>query len=358
MVAAPLAGAAQKGHKLAINTRAVDGMLAWFDGGSRQEGISALVAHPAHQLMEQLLKDSEPASFSFVQALRHWSQGDTLQPDTYLIRRAYQNRIKIAALVKRIGSAAMADSVYRRVAVLFPRSFSIPQSYEVYLSTVGWKWGDAMSFSYSEANGHYAVSNAGRPTILFNMTLVAEGYGQKLKEQLATFTNVLAHELFHAVYASYCSAHPEPTTSDEIGDRALSLIMNEGVAHYIADRERMPAMLQAGYEAKAFATLADSAATIFSRQLPDVRRQGALNGGTYGSFWQKYICIPGMFMAYHIESCLGKEALQECIVKGPMEFVRKYSHLQNRHRELPALPKELVALLKHCAGQKGARGNG
>jgi hypothetical protein len=336
--------------KLIVHAEAGKVMLKWFDSGSNEKGIGLLLAQPAHQLMEPLLKENEKVATTFEESLRCWAKGDTTQPDSYLIRRAYHQRVAIRQLLEAIGNADFANKVYSRVGELFPQGYSFSRSYEIFLTPVGWKWGDAMSFSYKINNGLYAPSEDGTPTILFNLTIVAEGYGRTPKERMETFTNVLAHELFHAVYADYCRSNSTPMLSDSIAQYAFDMILNEGLAHYIADgakigKERPTNDFLKEQERKVFSTLADSARVIFDPKLPEEIRKNAINSGTYGKYWSKYICMSGLLMAYHVEKELGREALRDCVAVGPIELVRKYYQLQQRDVNLPPLPPEMVKLL-------------
>ena len=341
---------AQSSAKLIVHAEAVKEMLKWFDGGSKEKGIALLLEQPAHQLMEPLLKENEKVATTFEESLRCWAKGDTTQPDTYLIKRAYHQRDAIRQLLEAIGNADFANKVYARVGELFPQGYSFQRSYEIFLTPVGWKWGDAMSFSYKINNGHYAPSEGGTPTILFNLTIVAEGYGRTPEERMETFANVLAHELFHAAYADYCRSHSTPTLSDSIAQHAFDMMLNEGLAHYIADGAIIGKELPTNnflkeQERKVFSTLADSARVIFDPKQPEEVRKNAISSGTYGKYWSKYICMSGLLMAYHVEKELGREALRDCVVAGPVELVRKYYQLQQRDANLPSLPPEMVRML-------------
>jgi hypothetical protein len=340
----------QASEKLVIHTKAAEELLNWFDGGSKAKDIPLLLAQPAHQLMEPLLKNNEPTALSFKEALHSWAKGDTTQPDIYLIRRAYCQRDTIRQLLKAIGKAEFAQQAYKRVGEYFPKDYHFPRSYDIFLSPVGWKWGDAMSFSYETIHGQYAPSKAGTPTILFNLTLVAEGYGETLNKRMETFSNVLTHELFHAAYADYRRSNPTPMLTDKVAQHAFEKIMNEGLAHYIADgaviREKYPTSEKfKERERKVFSILADSARVIFDPKYSDEVRKKNINAGTYGSYWSKYICMSGLLMAYHVETKLGRQALCDCVVQGSIELVRKYHQLQLRDTNLPALPPEMVQRL-------------
>lgn len=341
---------AQSSGKLIVHTEAVKEMLKWFDSGSNEKGIAVLLAQPAHQLMEPLLKENEKGVASFEESLRCWAKGDTTQPDTYLIKRAYHQRDTIRQLLDAIENAEFANQVYARVGELFPQGYTFQRSYEIFLTPVGWKWGDAMSFSYKNSNGRYSPSEGGTPTILFNLTLVAEGYGRTPDERMESFANVLAHELFHAAYADYCRSNPTPMLPDKIAQHALDVILNEGLAHYIADGAVIAAKFLTSEkfkerERKVFATLADSARVIFDPKLTEEVRKNAINTGTYGKYWSKYISMSGLLMAYHVEKQLGRQALRDCVAAGPVELVRKYYQLQQHDASLQPLPIEMVRLL-------------
>ena len=64
--------------------------------------------------------------------------------------------------------------------------------------------------------------------------------------------------------------------------------------------------------------------------------------GCHGDFWDKYICVTGLFICFHIEKYYGIEGLQECIKKGYMYFVNKYESLRLTNPQLSGLPKEII----------------
>jgi hypothetical protein len=342
--------AAQAAGKLVVHAEASEALMRWFDGGSKVDGVSLLLAQPAHQLMEPLLMKNEAGAASFEQALRCWSRGDTSQPDTYLIRRAYRQRATAGRMLKALRKAKFARQAYDRVANFFPKGYRLCRSYEVFLTSAGWKWGDAMSFSYQASRGHFVLSDGGTPAIIFNLTLVAESYGRTDEERMSTFANVLSHELFHAAYADYCHTFRQPCTGDTVAQQALDLMLNEGIAHYIGDGALLREKYQGDGTLKereqvAFATLADSARVIFDASRPATMRLRTLDAGTFGRYWSKYICMSGLLMAYHVDVELGRQALCDCIAQGPIELVRQYHQLQQHNKALPPLPREIVQLL-------------
>jgi hypothetical protein len=67
-------------------------------------------------------------------------------------------------------------------------------------------------------------------------------------------------------------------------------------------------------------------------------RAAALDAGLSGKYWDKYVCIAGMFMAYHIGRRCGTKGLRECVKRGPRYFIGKYSGLSRSEAGVPPLP--------------------
>lgn len=333
-------------NNLIFQTNAVDAILVWMQNGCNKNNIDKLADLPGNQIMEQLYKGQEKNIPPFRKALDEFTLSDTPSVGTYLLNDALKNKIKIAELLNKIKSSDFSDDVFRWVIEYFPKNYAPPRNYEVFLTATGWKWGDAMSFSYIAKDGKYVVSDTGKPAIIFNLTLVCMTYGNTMSEQMDALKDVMSHELFHAIFADYIKSNWQ-----FIGNNTLYMMLNEGLAHYISDGK----LLQKNYnkdeklkqkEKEAFASLSDSAKVIFNREKTVNRRRIALNAGLFGKYWNKYICISGMFMAFHIEQYFGTNELIECVKNGPVYFIKKYEVINQVNKELPVLPEEIIKLVK------------
>jgi hypothetical protein len=338
-------------NKLLFHTESVDSLLTWMQKDCPISNIASLTYLPGNQLMEQLLKDKEKDIIPFNKALNEFNHKDSTSGSTYLLNDAYKYRSNIAELLGKIRSSNFSTDVYKRAIKYFPADYIPPRNYEVFFTATGWKWGDAMTFTYVTKNGNYTVSDKGTPAIIFNLTLVCTTYGNTASEQIAALEDVMSHELFHALLADYIKTNWTSWDNGNISNNALFLMMNEGMAHYISDGK----LLRDGYnkddklkqkEKAAFGLLSDSAKVIFNTGKNDEERNNALNAGLYGKYWKKYICISGLFMAYHIEEHDGAQGLSDCVKNGPLYFIKRYKALYESNKDLPVLPDEIIKMIK------------
>lgn len=338
-------------NKLIFQTESVDSILIWMQKDCPKNTIHKLAIQPGSQLMEQLLKKQEQDVVNYENALKDFNYKDSTSGSSYLLNDAYKKRFEIIDILNEIKSFDFSEDVYKRAIKYFPDNYTPPRNYEVFFTATGWKWGDAMSFSYITKNGEYSVSDTGTPAIIFNLTLVCMTYGNTLTERMDALKDVMSHELFHAIFSDYIKSNWHSWDNENIDNNTLSLMLNEGLAHYISDGK----LLREDYtkddklkqkEKKAFTLLSDSAKVIFNVKKSDEERKSALNSGLFGKYWGKYICITGLFMAYHIEQYNGTESLKECIKNGPLYFIKTYETIRQINTELPQLPNEITKLLK------------
>jgi hypothetical protein len=338
-------------NKLIFHTESADSLLVWMQKGCVKNNRSTLADQPGNQLMEQLLRDKEQNAITYQKALNDFNYKDSTSGNVYLLNDAYKKRFNIAELLNKIKSSDFSAEVYKRAIKYFPDNYIPPRNYEVFFTATGWKWGDAMSFSYIAKNGVYSVSDKGTPAIIFNLTLVCMTYGNTLTEQMDALKDVMSHELFHAVFSDYIKSNWRSWDNVNSGSNVLYLMLNEGMAHYISDGK----LLREDYnkddklkqkEKAAFASLSDSAKVIFNTEKKEEERSAALNSGLSGKYWKKYICITGLFMAYHIEQYYGAEGLSECIKNGYVYFIKKYEDIRKVNTQLPSLPDEIITLTK------------
>ncbi len=338
-------------NKLLFHTESVDSLLAWMQKDCPKNNVSKLTYQAGNQLMEQLLKDKEKDVIPFGEALKGFNYKDSTSGSAYLLNDAYKYRSNIKELLVKIRSSDFSAEVYKRVIKYFSTEYIPPRNYEVFFTATGWKWGDAMTFTYANENGKYTVADKGTPAIIFNLTLVCSTYGNTTSEQIAALEDVMSHELFHALLADYIKSSWPLWSNENISNNALFLMLNEGIAHYISDGK----LLRDGYnkddklkqkEKEAFGMLADSAKVIFNTGKKDEERNNALSSGLYGKYWKKYICISGLFMAYHIEEHYGTQGLSDCVKNGPLYFIKKYNDLCKSNKGLPALPEDIIRMKK------------
>lgn len=333
-------------NRLVFHAKSVNSLLEWMHNGCNKKDIAGLTTQPATQIMEQLLKGEDKNAPDFKTALEEFNRYDSTSGSVYLLNRAYRNRQKITKLLSAIKKTDFATDVYKRAIHYFPNNYIPPRNYNVFLTAVGWQWGDAMTFKYMVKNGKYSLSEHGTPAIIFNLTIVRALYGKTLPKQVENMENVMSHEMFHAILYDYIKTHWHSWDNKNVKNDALFSMFNEGMAHYIANgnilrkKYHIDSMLRQR-EKMAFHDLSDSAKVIFKSKNIE-KEQAALNAGLYGKYWNKYICMTGMFMVYHIEQYYGAKELTKCIENGPIYFIKKYEALQKTNTEFPALPDEII----------------
>jgi hypothetical protein len=316
--------------RLQFHTESVEALLAWFDNGFPAEAIPKLTPLPANRLMEQMVMLRETGDVSpFADALAAFAD-DSTRTD-YLLADAYSRREHIAGLVEKLANPAVTEHIWQYVTGFFPDDFPADElpPYEVFFTATGGHVGDAMVFSYNPAT--YKIEDSGKPVILFNLTLVSSLYGDTVGQQIHSFQNVMAHELFHALLSDYRTWRqiPPPRT---IEDRAFLALYNEGIAHYLADGEfiRSQGDELKDREQAARARYEEQWRVICDPDQPDELREAALRDGTQAaSYWDKYIAVTGLFMAADIDRLGGHELICECVARGPEYFVETWQKLKN-----------------------------
>jgi len=338
-------------NKLIFKAEAVDSLLIWMQNGFSKTKISSIAEQPSTQLMSQILSKREENVPEFNKTLEEFNFNDSTSASIYLLNEAYKRQLEITELLKEIKESDFSENVYKRAIKYFPNNYIPPRNYEVFFTALGWQWGDAISFDYIVNNGEYLLSDKGTPAIIFNLTLVSMTYGNTIQEQMKAMENVMSHELFHAILSDYTKEHWNQQIESSLPDEVLFLMLNEGLAHYIANgSEIAEAYEQSQYirekESNAHEMLQEKAKLIFAdNQTLELRRK-TINEGTFGPFWEKYICITGLFLIYHIELYYGVEEIMECVKNGPLYFIKRYETLSKLNATLPQLPDEIIKHVK------------
>jgi hypothetical protein len=337
--------------KLIFKTEAVDSLLVWMQNDFCKTSIPSLANQPSTQLMRQIIEKREQNVPDFHTVLEEFIPNDSTSGSIYLLNEAYRRQQEIAELLIAIRESDFSENVYNRVVKYFPTSYIPPRSYEVFFTALGWKWGDAMSIDYTVDNGTYSLTDSGKPAIIFNLTLVSMTYGNSVEAQMRAMENVMAHELFHAIFSDYTNVHWHQQAHSNPSDDVISLMLNEGLAHYIANGSEIAKIYEQSEniranESKAFEMLRDKATIIFDTNHPLEIRGKAINEGTFGPFWNKYVCITGLFLFAHIEQHYGVEEVVECVKNGPSYFIKRYDTLSQTNAALPKLPHEIIDYVK------------
>ena len=331
--------------QLEFHTESIEYLLKWMNNGCKNQVQDSFYKYPSIVFMEQLLKLEENNIPSFKKTLTEFSCSKEDKNDIYLLHKAYKNRVETNNLLQGIKNSSFSKEVYERVYTYFPYLDDNAANYNIYFSATGWQYGDAMTFNYNFENDQYKLSNNGSSAIIFNLTLIASSYGETLDKQIRTFKNVMSHELFHAVLSDYNqnTLHWDNST---IENNTLYFIFNEGIAHYISDKQNLIENYNVDPKLKlkeknAFLMLRDSLSIAFDKSAEKTNKISAVKSGLSGKYWDKYICISGMFIAYHIEQEYGEEELMKCVQNGPKYFIEKYRSLTMADEEI-SIPDSIV----------------
>lgn len=319
-------------------------LLDWFDNGMPESEIDKIAALPGMQLMEHntLLceKCSQP---SFADALRQF-RTDTTSTDIYGISLAYQGRKPIEALMNVLIDNNFCDSAFAYAAKFIPQDHKTDVKFSSYFVPTGWSMGDAYVRNVVCNGNKYSLSNSGEPTSFFNLQIISRNYGDTPEEQMDALKGVTAHEIFHLLFANYkeSSSNYQSISGNDYTQQLLSIIHNEGIAHYICYRSDMKTSFEAfeKYRAGAFETLNNMVVIINSDTTSESTKDELIARSNRGNFWNKYGAISGMFMAYHIENELGFNALIKTVELGDMSYPQAYNKACSINNNLPKVIME------------------
>ncbi|MCK4259442.1 MAG: hypothetical protein KAX49_10715 [Halanaerobiales bacterium] len=181
------------------------------------------------------------------------------------------------------------------------------ENMDIYLLPIGLSIGDA-----------YVRDVDGNSVIFINLTSIIRYYGKNNDERLKNLIPVIEHEVFHVLFARLC-------TQSDYWDNyfknithyedAKLLILNEGIAHFIADKNRIDNFLHIKndiiketvlkyHEVMSFLKKGDLLST-------DVKEH--FIKGTCNSYFEKYFAIPGMLAAYIIYRDFGTKGIKRCL---------------------------------------------
>jgi hypothetical protein len=257
---------------------------------------------------------------------------------------AYRERGELTALVEEIGKRKkdLAGQVARDASRYLPWS-STWKPIRVWFLIASQTTFDAVTLQAS-ADGDSV------PVVLINLTEVL-AYGATTAERAGVLSHVLAHEVFHAGLREVLDDLPgwayykdQPRSSL---DRVASVMLDEGVAHYIDWRTRSGSdslftWKPGGRETHSFSQLGRAGRRLTQQWTPVESRMEVLQLAAEGPLWSKYGAISGMFAAYRIEMARGLEALREAIAAGPDEFLRLYQEVARSNPALAPVPQEMM----------------
>lgn len=334
-----------------FNDKACTKLQAWFNGDMNDKELKALTLIPGLQLSEELFKSHTEEDLSLLQALHNF-KADPSKDDTegYGISRSFSLKDSLALFQKELLQNNYQKEVYTEAIRYLPNNFKPQKPYECFLTLVGWKWGDAMQFSYNINDGKYSLAyENGTPAMMYNLKSMFEFYGKNNTSRMETLKRVMSHELFHALFDEYTTKEWEKKDRN-FNQEVLILMLNEGIAHYVAERKRMKDIstdtLLRSRISNNFSILNKQSDVLFdSKADKDIRKKTAMSGLS-GNYWEKYICICGMFMAKNIEDEMGIEALRSCVTNGPKTFISLYQQTKAGKTNDFTLPSSLLMAAK------------
>lgn len=164
----------------------------------------------------------------------------------------------------------------------------------------------------------YVREDTAFPEICVNLAVVARFYGKDNDERWRELLQVLEHELFHVYFARYRARSQYWQyfmTALTPYREAQLILLNEGVAHFIGHRDRIPKYLAERKDGLR-KTLDDCRKAMDRLASPNLDAEEAhkiILRGTVGEFFTKYLSISGMLGAHAIFSTGEFPALRRCL---------------------------------------------
>lgn len=196
---------------------------------------------------------------------------------------------------------------YEKVTAFLAELFDhVTETVDIYLLPIGFPRGDA-----------YVRNLNGETVICLNLAAILK-YGQDTAERVKTVTPVLEHEMFHIFFERRYKDTPYWVEFEEdltAAKEARFLVLNEGIAHFIADWERIDQFLANRREQlhTAVRRYHEVMQQLDAGNLPmdDARR--LIMWGIVGPFFEKYLAMAGMLAAYIILNEHGIVGLKRCL---------------------------------------------
>lgn len=188
---------------------------------------------------------------------------------------------------------------------------SVDLEIDTYLMPIGHPYGDAL---VRPANG--------KSVIIFNLAAFIR-YGANNEERLQVISRILEHEIFHICFDQLYITSPywaEYRSNLTQLNEAKVLILNEGVAHFIADRRQVERYLSEN-RSTILQTLGEYHKAIQQLEigtLSNEEAKGIFFKGVCGSYLEKYFAIAGMLATNIIYNQFGVAGIKHSL--SDMEF--------------------------------------
>jgi hypothetical protein len=267
--------------------------------------------------------------------------------DLYGLLAARNHIPELRKLLAEIKRRQLDRRVVGTVASYFPEDAKISAAIPVYAVVIGndraaavvrrvaWNGGVP---SFNEENGE--------PVIILNLARVLE-MAPTVDRQFIELLATLAHECFHAVFATYKQSLPDTLRPTTPGDQLLDLVQNEGVAYCLSMQIHLggqtPSQAWLSATARAVEALNRALIELHSPQLTRSRAEELLmNANLSGSFEGNYGATAGMRMAYEIDNRLGRPALTSTLKGGGRAFLSAYCQACLQDATLPQIDKRVL----------------
>ncbi|SMO91949.1 hypothetical protein SAMN06265379_11536 [Saccharicrinis carchari] len=330
--------------KLVQNFESSIKILEWFDNEMPKDEIEYINSLSGIEIMESNVLLSNPdtnAILFFKEDLILFRENVKEYESEYGLNIAFKERKRTANLLSKIQTTNFDTLAIKRALQFFPKGTQLKTDANVYYVLTGWEWGDAYVRNVKKVNGKYKVAETGNPALVFNLSLFTKLYGETTEEQFQTLTNIMSHEIFHFAFNEFKNESTNyPLISDnDYKHQLFRTVQNEGIAHYIDIKKVLITNFSdfEKYQKENFEKLNKAIISFSSQQIGNEDKKKILQCANVGKYWEKYGAICGMFMSYHIERLLGKEAITKTIKNGAESFIETYIELQLQHRELPKL---------------------
>lgn len=278
-----------------------------------------------------------------------------LGDDVYRIKDARDHVDALAELYGELRRRNFGQRVAATVEQLFPPGADVRGILPMYFVAFGHENIDAFVRRVTWNGDRPLVpgEGSGEPTIVINLAKAVH-YGRTVDERFVGLLSTVAHEVFHAAFDAYKDRSPVwreyYAQRRSYFDALADLAQNEGIAYYLSLIQSSRGRLPADWErrvAAVFASFNRSAEELLVPGVSPRRAQELLLSANTSGYWESFGAMAGMVMAKQIDQGLGRTALAETIVNGPVDFFSKYISLMRRDSGVPALSPAVVQAVQN-----------
>lgn len=287
---------------------------------------------------------------SYLDSLRY---RQIIRDDVFQLETGRGNVAAMKELLGELGKRGFTRRVVATVGQIFPPGADISITIPVYLVAFGHENLDAYvrRIIWHHDTPQFVGDEAGELTIVVNLAQAID-YGENAEERFIGLLSVVAHEVFHAAFGAYKQTSPvwkrhyrnHSSPFDELAD----LTQNEGIAYYLSLDQAGRGYLPRDWSRRihdAFETFSRNANELRSPGITPARAAELIRSANLSGYWDNYGAMTGMSMAREIDMKLGRSALIETIVKGPIDFFQKYVKISKIDGNLPKFPPDLEAVI-------------